>query len=322
MKKTVTGAMIAKQAGVSQSTVVRVLQGDSRISGATANKVIEIARKMHYIPPKRSGMRILMLLDEPFFNDYTAVWLEPLWKEILRRGWTGEIVRVSDMEQLRYASGGIAFCNMDKYAREWEERVGIPLVVYGWRGHRTRHIYPVAAAGGQDMELIIDHLWQNGHRRIGLLCNHSREDEIACRELRASGFINALAARGATGTESRMLFWGEQGSLRNRLEYLLQKEITALVIIPGNYAVQALAELKKMNVRVPEDLSLVCWEYAAVLPYLDPPLTALEPRMEQFITYACDSLEKLVTGQTIPPDIQICGTLKMRASVAPVKQTT
>ena len=316
-KKQITGSMVAAIAGVSQSTVVRVLQGDPRISPVTTRRVLEIARKTHYIPDKHSSLRILMLLDEPFFDAYTATWLEILWKEILRRGWSGEIVRVTDMEQLRYASGGIAFCNMDQWADEWEERVGIPLIVYGWHGHRTHCIFPMTADGKYDMELVIDRLWRCGHRRIGLLCNHSRKDEAACYEHRAAGFIEASASRGVGDCESRMLFWGEGGSLRKRLETQWNQGVTALVVIPGDYTIQILAELKKMRVRVPEDLSLISWEYATVLPYLEPAVTALEPGVQQFVTYACDYLEAMVTRQVIPPDIQIRGLLQERASVAP-----
>ena len=77
--------------------------------------------------------------------------------------------------------------------------------------------------------------------------------------------------------------------------------------------------MKLMRVRVPEEISLIDWEFEGVSEYLDPPRTTVAVNFPKLATVALDLLCRMVETRQIQPDRLVLPKLILRRSTAPVR---
>ncbi|MBS1368832.1 MAG: LacI family DNA-binding transcriptional regulator [Lentisphaeria bacterium] len=326
--KHVTSRTVAAEAGVSHSTVSRVLNNDPRITAETARRVIAAARQLGYPLTPRSGRRILgVLMPRRVQDSYVVSGLESLIREAFIRRCRVEIIPEDDIELFneRAIWGAVSMLADDRLNREWCAQLKSPLIRFGRRGNHLENIFVVASDGIGDLRAIIGHLTGFGHRRIGFLLGHSRREESTHPSRRGEGFLRALSACGELAPE-RFVRYGDEGSLEDSLDYLVNRQnVTALLVLPAGYALRVAALLRDAGMRIPQDISFVAWEYPGVTEYQTPPLTALHQDMDGFARAALDLLELLAAGRKPAGDIFVPGRLIERASVShavPEKQTS
>ena len=179
---------------------------------------------------------------------------------------------------------------------------------WGWGG---------ASDGFYDMELCVRYLSGLGHRRIGLLMNHSRQEEEASMEQRYQGFLRAMKPCRLEKPESYVGF-NSDGTLSENLDRLLAKEITALIVLPGDFGLSVYGELLHRNFRMPSDISLLSWSFPGVLENLYPRITVLEQNYKQWAEVSCDLLEKKWRGEEVRTPLFVRGKLLKRDSCGPV----
>ena len=103
--------------------------------------------------------------------------------------------------------------------------------------------------------------------------------------------------------------YGEAGiPLAERLDSLLVRGVTALVVIPCDTALEVCAELRKRGIRIPDDLSLITRDFAGVAEFWDPPLTVLRPdyaAMSASARSAEPSSAKMRSSGSVPENRQM-----------------
>jgi len=309
---------VATLAGVSHSTVSRVFHRDPRITGETAERVFAAARKLGYAPGKRGTPTIGVILPIPNFDSYTSMAFAAVYREIMKRHWYCELIPSSDLSLLgdRYISGAIEILAGPEFLEKWAEDFIQPVVSFCHPGHAVNHIYSVTSDGAADMERIVSRLAEFGHKKIGLILGHSRNDETHSENHRCSGFLAAMANRKVPDPENYALLH-DHGTVEKRLDTLLNLGVTAIIALPGQTGVQVLNLIHERGLRVPEDLSLVVWEFPNVSEFQNPPLTALLPDLDKFATAACDTLVKFWSKQKIGRIPPIPGILIERRSIGP-----
>ncbi len=148
------------------------------------------------------------------------------------------------------------------------EALGIPCLLAGSHLHEAG-LPVVQEDGEQGAELAVRHLLANGHRRIGLWL--SQVPAIWAHQ-RRNGFLRALQENGVEPDE-RLVFWTPyspvaDAACRAQLEsvpaldaYLREQRPTALILGSSGQHTHTLGEwLNKTRTRVPEELSLVCFD--------------------------------------------------------------
>jgi LacI family repressor for deo operon, udp, cdd, tsx, nupC, and nupG len=79
-------------------------------------------------------------------------------------------------------------------------------------------------------------------------------------------------------------------------------------------AVGAMAEAKRMGLRIPQDISVVGFDDIAFAAYLDPPLTTVAQRKYEMGQMAIGMLLDILAGADAVSDITLQGKLVVRGS--------
>ena len=135
---------VARQAGVSKSTVSRVLQGDALVSLRSQNAVREAILQLGYeqnavASSLRTERTWMVMLATPDITN-------PFWSTVARGA----------QDHLEAAGYSVVFAN------------SMPTVVLGMRND-LQHFDTVGSDSFGGVMLALDHLYALGHRRIGFI---------------------------------------------------------------------------------------------------------------------------------------------------------
>ncbi|MEU2606942.1 LacI family DNA-binding transcriptional regulator [Streptomyces albus] len=178
----VTSVQIAREAGVAQSTVSRVLNGGS-VSAETRRRVLDVVAKYDFQPSQaarslvgsRSGLVGVVIRD--LTNPFYPVMVKAMERVLHERGLRLSLVTdvMTDEEGLallrREGVDGVVFTSAvqdDRLAHRLHDH-GIPVVLC----HRTVEDFPADQVEADNVtagKLAAEHLLELGHRRIAMVC--------------------------------------------------------------------------------------------------------------------------------------------------------
>jgi len=280
---------IASQAGVSITTVSRVLNNHPRVSEQAREKVLSAANRAGYVPKvgRKSVTNIAVLytgdrtIDSPFDanllhgisgvmdeRNFDMMVLdarrprqrgETFTQMFMRKGIAGVIVRSSER--------GRELC--DQILDEQ-----FPTVVVGDQPDRD-DVSVVYGASRQASRTAIEHLIQLGHERIAICINVVDDADHADR---MAGYRAALEASGMKFDERLILTVPatREGGMQiiRRLRSMAEAP-TAVYLTDPITCVGAFAEARRSGVNVPDELSIVGFDDADLRYMVYPPMTAV-----------------------------------------------
>jgi LacI family transcriptional regulator len=170
-------------------------------------------------------------------------------------------------------------------------------------------------AGGKDATA---HLLALGHRRIAYL---GGPDTVECNQARLHGYLAALRSEGVTVEDRYILsgpFTSDHGA--RGLNSLLHLDPRPTAIFAGNDAIAlgVLAEARRLNVRVPEDMSVVGFDGTRPAQDSVPALTSVAQPLREIGRTALRIVLRQVRGEV--PDsrrVELATHLVVRESSAP-----
>lgn len=323
MKK-VTSRMVAAHAGVSQATVSKAINNNPEIPPETRRRVIRAGRELGYPLIPRHGRRTIAIVVPPHsgFEGYVGGMLSTLTRELHLRGMRQELIPGDDLALLdeRCIDGGISIDWRPELGPLWGGLLPSPLVRINSRSDHAANCYSIVFDGEQAVSDLVARLWKLGHRRIGFFFMDSRAHEDANVSQRLTGFLSAIERRGVP----RGLDFCEFGCLYRTPEELAEilgrwhkTGVTALIGANeiGNALMYRAAAL--LGLRIPQDLSVVGWEFAHVSQFLNPPLSTLALDRETICREAVDLLERLLRKEPVGEDLHLPFHYIGRESVAP-----
>jgi len=283
---------IAIKTGLSISTVSRVLNGKSeqfRIGKKSQQKIHEVAKELNYVPNQlaanlRAGKSntialIVPSLNNPFFADLTS----SINAEIRKYGYTtmisdsDENIEIEKMELQQMIAMNvdgliIAPCNDQPCQVKQLADQGLPIVCID-RYFENLEIPFVSTDNYDGAYHATKHLIENGHSIITCIqgVQHSTPNK-----LRVKGFKDAMEESGL----HQYLVIGDNFSLQNgyletRLLLHQKKMPTAIFALSNTIALGCMKALKEMNIRIPEDVSLITFDDHPYLEYLETPLSCV-----------------------------------------------
>jgi DNA-binding LacI/PurR family transcriptional regulator len=323
---------IAKAVGVTQTTVANALAGRGNVSEATRKRILQCAQEMQYHPnvlarglAKKKTWTLGFLLPtiaNPFYpeiaeeieriaqeHDYQMLLCNThydfaLGKQHLARlvsRWVdGIIVMGSSMD---------ATDIIDAFQR------GLPTVLCDWQENEALSAIPqVKGDFYQAGKLAAEHLLALGHRRIAIIVDEPQQT------LRLEGFRAALQAQGLALPPDMV----QQGHSMLESGYLAAKKLLTTTSPPGAIfattdwmALGALEAAREMNLRVPQDLSVLGLDDIVVGAHISPPLTTIAIPKDQLARQATEMLLRQIdgTGDYQSP-VLISPILRLRHSTA------
>jgi LacI family transcriptional regulator len=334
----VTAHDVAALVGVSTSTVSRVLSGASTdmISDNTRQRVIEAAAQLGYTPDpiaralrgKKSHLLGLIVreIDDPFFARFIAR-LSMQAREINYHIVLGhaqsdpqEALKMTDVLDTRHTDGVFVLGDLrdDEIALE-EMLQGKHAVVALCRGPSPASLYTVNTDNYAGTHLLLDHLYELGHRRVGFIDGGWLGDIRERRE----AYFDYLKMR---GLESRA-GWvqaetnGADGGYRAMRRLLeLHRRPTAIFASDDIMAIGALKAICDAGLQVPRDISVVGFDDIELAQYLCPSLTTMRQPIDEMIREALRLMLELIDGDNTSLSemvIRIPPVLVVRQSTGP-----
>ena len=289
----VTVKDIAREAGVSHSTVSRALHSSNLIANETIERIQQIANEMGYSPSaaaralktNRSQVLgvVLSSVDDPFFSEI----LQGIEDGVQESGYslfiaaahrdTGrEYKTVQAMVEHRV--DGIIICSTSFSEKQSGQllQYGVPMVVINNQAAEDFRfsIYHDDVDGSRQ---ITRHLIELGHRKIAYLGN-----SLSGRTTldRLTGFRQEMESNGLA-IPAEYIHEAQGANPENGIEaskhYLtLPQRPTAIVCYNDMLAIGVLKGLQQLGVRVPEEISVTGFDNIIFSAYTNPPLTTFD----------------------------------------------
>lgn len=309
---------VARLAGVSPSTVSRILNGTAKVSDDKRLAVLAAIEKVSFAPNQMAqGLKkgrsltigiVVQDISSPFFDEtlrgiddglkgtgYASVIVSGHWNAdeeadrvrlLLARKVDGIILlsgRISDEAVLGFSG----------------QR---PIVSTG-RALQTRTALGFKTDNEYGAWLAVRHLVELGHRRIAFISgpanNHDADERLAgYRRALNEAQIDidpALVVEGNYHEASGMM-------AMNRL-FDTHQQFTAVFAANDLSAYGARLALYRKGIRVPDDISLVGFDDLPGSSYTTPPLTTVRQPMYDMGRIATQALLRLINGETVQGEI-------------------
>jgi DNA-binding LacI/PurR family transcriptional regulator len=298
---------VSRLAGVSQSTVSRVLSGGYSvvpITPETRERVLRAAQELRYRPhPLARGLRgagtaLLGLIVRDIADPFFTAMLKVIAIEARRRGYNlvlgdacssaEEAQALTQVLEVRHCEAILLVGDVVDEPRLLADLSGSDLTVVALcQGARAPGLSTVNADGEAGARLALEHLFALGHRRIALL-DAGWIGDVQPRRLAYRAFVREYGLRVpatyqqvATNDASG----GEAGCAR-LLE--LSEPPTAIFATTDVLAIGALKAVHSTGMRVPHDVSLVGFDDIPFAAYTVPPLTTVRQPMEAMARLAIE----------------------------------
>ncbi len=339
-KRRVTAADVASAAGVSQSTVSRVLNNkDTRlISKQTIQAVRAAAAELGYRPnPIARALRlqrthliglIVREIADPFFAEFIdelSIQAHVLGYQLLLGHAHGNIeegLAVSELLEAQHCDGLLVLGDLRDDAAVLQDMPrSNPAMVALCRGNSPAAIPTVNTDNSQGMKLLVEHLISLGHRRLAFLDGGWLGDIRERRE----AFISTLADHNLD--LPNMWIQAEsnnaEGGYRAMQTLLALPERPSAVIASDDLmAIGALRAAKEAGLQVPRDISLTGFDDIVISHYFSPALTTVHQPVKDMCHKALDILLRLIDGQDICEQlVQLPPQLIVRESTGPVQNS-
>jgi len=331
-------AEVAKQVGVSEATVSRVLNEKPGVSDATREAVLTALDVLGYErPSKLRGERARLIglflpeLQNPIFPAFGEV----VGGGLAQNGYTpvlctmtvGGISEADNVELLlQQQVSGVVFVGgqytQEDAPHEHYQRLAalrMPTVLVN-APVTDLSFATVSTDDAVAIELAWSHLVQLGHRRIGLVlgpADHipSRRKLDAARRMAEVTGIPLPAEQVVHSHYS--LEAGQAATAR-----LLSSGVTAVICASDPLALGAIRAVRRAGKSVPHDVSVVGYDDSALMTSIDPPLTTVRQPIEPMGRMVIELLVSQLSGTATTPDEYLFEPeLVVRGSTAPPPTT-
>jgi LacI family transcriptional regulator len=329
----VTIEMVAEEAGVSPSTVSRILNGTARVRDVKVRAVEAAIAKLQFMPNPvaRSLARgksmsigvVTQSIDSPFYGEALAAIEKGLLRErysalIVSGHWREGNERQSVAHLLGRRVDGIILLTSCLPDRELVNLShSVPLVVTG-RSVRGERIFCLDVDSTEGARLATSYLVGQGHRRIAFLSGPPDHPDALQR---LDGYKAALAASKITFSRQLVAYgdYSESGGHRALSELLDSgAEFTAVFAANDQTACGAMLALHRRGMRVPGDVSVVGFDDLAASAFTIPPLTTVHRSIDEIGAGAAEAIIDLIERRT--PRAKVSSPkLAIRESTRPLR---
>lgn len=319
----VTIDVVAQKAGVSKTTVSRILNGNySQATEETKQRVQEVIRQLNYHPnPMARGLKqmktnIIGIVLSNLSNPFWAIVLEGVEDTCRLAGYSLMICNSSEDStreaelfedfQLRQVDGIIVNPTVNnKDLFEELERKQYPLVAIN-RKIEGINIDYVVADNIKGAKLAVNHFVENGRKNIVAFVY--QPNGVSTWSERVAGFKEALSDHGIAVHE-RSVIEVQHGTGKAKeavVEYFKSSKADAVFSTNNMMTLEILEGFKELNIRVPEDVALIGYDETVWAKHLNPPLTTVkQPAYEMGVIAAKNLIKKIQSKTKRKPKIAV-----------------
>jgi LacI family transcriptional regulator len=308
-KSNVTIRDVASAAGVSVSTVSRVLNNKDDVAPATATAVRRVIDELGYasnmaarsLRSRTTGVVGLIVPD--LWHPFTSLVVKGVSQTVMAEGYdllayasaNRHVNALVSWEQQLVAqlNGSVTDGIIVVTPHAATYRTAFPLVAVD--PHQSSTNFPaVISTNHQGVLDAISYLQSLGHRRIGFI---GGRPDLQSANRRLEGYRDGLAQTG-TKFESELVVAGDYTrptaiDCAHRL-LALPNPPTAIMAANDESALGVYDAAVACNLRIPQDLSVVGFDNIVESAFVDPPLTTVDQSIERMGTLAAGIVLKLI----------------------------
>ena len=317
-KKPVTIQDVAQVAGVSVSTVSRVLNDKDDVAPETYERVQGVIQQLGYtsslaarsMRSRRTNVIGLILPDVE--DPFTIQVMRGVNRAIMELDFdliaytSGSIKRHSSAEREQYyvslLNGSITDGVIIVAPAATSFSTAAPVVVVD-PNNDCPDCLAVIASNRAGATEAMEHLLGLGHTRIGFI---GGRPDLQCAQRRLQGYEDALRQANIAVEPDLVAvgdFTAEKGRECARNLLSLPKPPTAIFAANDQSAFGVIEAAREAGLRVPDDLSVVGFDNIPEAAYYNPALTTVDQFMDRMGYVATEMLISLVSGEPLENDL-------------------
>jgi LacI family transcriptional regulator len=324
---------VAREAGVSATTVSRVINRTVPVTPQTMERVLVAIKKLNYQPQvttrvisnqKHNTLGLLIPELSGYFFLPIILGIESVAYE---SGYSLLIQTNSNPDER--VDGHMSLCLGDHntdglivFAHSLTNKelqqlyiAGLPLVLLHQTPPTGLQIPNVTFENKIGSRQLVEHLVvQHGYQKIAFLAGPEEHEDSYWREM---GYIEALIALGIDYNPALKVpgNFDPQQAKKSVTELLAaHQDIDAIFAADDESASGAMIALREAGFRIPEDVAVVGFDDTQLAPHLIPPLTTVHAPIEEIGQQAALQLIQLISGETVDPVTMLPTELVIRQS--------
>jgi len=329
-KKSCTIADVARQAGVSKSTVSRALNDSPLIGEETKQRINAIAKERHFqinMPARRLTMKqsntvafVTHAMNKAisFADLFSMEILGGITTALKEQGYDLLMLFVdpcdSDWPEQHLATGRADGFILMTSTRKSEHikmlvEMDAPFIAWGMPHEKFQYctVNGDNVTGGR---LAAEHLVGLGRKRIAFLGGPAEEKEV---QLRYDGYAEALKMAGRTPDPALVAhgdYSDESGAEIMKQLLTRTPDLDAVFVNSDLMAIAAMKVLKDAGRRVPEDVAVVGYDNLSIAETVTPPLTSISQNIPLAGRLLAQNLlqyikTRVVTHVTVPVELVV-----------------
>jgi LacI family transcriptional regulator len=323
-----TLGMVAKRAGVSPSTVSRILNGTANVSQEKKALVAQVIKELNFRPDPTArslaGGRTMSIgvltqyIDSPFYGEalrgiedvlhqahYAPLFVSGHWNQEEERARLG-LLQDRKVDGVIVLTGKLADETLVDMAKQ------LPVVVTG-RQLSAPNLFSIDFDNIEGAGLAVKHLHALGHQNVAFISGPLDHPDA---EQRLAGYRAELARR-EMGVDDALVVYSdyqESGGFR-AMNQLLESRVNFSAVVAANdqMAYGARLALHRAGLRVPDDISLVGFDDLPHSAFTLPPLTSVRQSVYEIGSSAAQAMIDLLSKKT-PPARMIAAEIIVRES--------
>lgn len=324
---------IAAEAGVSISTVSRVLNNPGKVTPATRKRVQDVLDKCHYVPNAmarglvQNSMRNIGILATDIRFTHFSITTHFLEEAFFNWGYSTLLCLTGDAQEKK-----------EQYIRMLSEKKidGIVLVgsVFSTSGiSKVVHAYlpntPIVIINGQlsgnniytvsldhdhGMNLLVDHLIQQGYENIYFV--RTIQSQNTARK--TSAFIKTMHEKNLRMNEENNVYLCEynyESIYRFAESFIsLTRKKTAVIFSDDLMAGYACNAFQRLGCVIPKDVAISGYDNTNLTLVPNPQITSLDTQIETIANLAANTLRDVLTKKATSHGIMVLPELAVRES--------
>jgi LacI family transcriptional regulator len=323
-----TLGMVAKRAGVSPSTVSRILNGTANVSEEKKALVRQVIEELDFRPDPTArslaGGRTMSVgvltqyIDSPFYGEalrgiedvlhqanYAPLFVSGHWNQEEERARLG-LLQDRKVDGIIVLTGKLTDQTLVEMAGQ------LPIVVTG-RQLSAPNLFSIDFDNIEGAGLAVKHLHALGHQNVAFISGPLDHPDA---EQRLAGYRAELLRRDMRVEDELVVYsdFQESGGFR-AMNQLLESRANFSAVIAANdqMAYGARLALHRAGLRVPDDVSLVGFDDLPHSAFTLPPLTSVRQSVYEIGSSAAQAMIDLLSGK-IPPTKLIAAEIIVRES--------
>jgi LacI family transcriptional regulator len=312
--------MVAAEAGVSPSTVSRIINGTATVSDARRTAVEQAIAKLNFQPnPAARGLAtgrslsigvVTQAIDSPYYSEglrgiemylqeqgYAPLFMSGNWSEQDEARCLSQLI-ARRVDGIIFFAGRLGNKELAAYAKQ------LPVVVTG-RSLKGSGLFSLKVDDQGGAALATRHLIGLGHRKIAFIGGPSDHSDA---QERLEGYKQTLAEANIP-FNPKMVAEGdfrEEGGVK-AVNWLLDSgaKFTALFCANDQMAHGVYLGLSQRGLSVPEDVSVVGFDDLVASSYMLPPLTTIRQSVLALGQCSASAVLQMINGQrprvSLPP---------------------